>query len=54
MIVHEFSNLFHAVYRIKSRTEANVHRHILLSFMVATILLGNYVSASLLMSLMGK
>jgi hypothetical protein len=47
-IIAEFSNLFHAVYRLKSRTEANIHRYILLSFMIITMLLGNFVLAKLL------
>ncbi len=47
-IIIEFSNLFHAVYRTKSRTEANIHRYILLSFMLITMLIGNYVLAKLL------
>ena len=47
-IIVEFSNLFHAVYRTKSRTEANIHRYILLSFMPITMLLGNFVLAKLL------
>tara|TARA_R110002110_G_scaffold406473_1_gene626659 strand:+ start:549 stop:1037 length:489 start_codon:yes stop_codon:yes gene_type:complete len=47
-IVAEFSNLFHAIYRLKSRTEANVHRYILLAFMVVTMLIGDYVLATIL------
>lgn len=47
-IVGAFSNMFRAVYRLKSRTEANIHRYILLLFMAITMLLGNYVLAKLL------
>ncbi|MFT5485534.1 MAG: hypothetical protein ACI9JL_000343 [Paracoccaceae bacterium] len=53
-IVGEFSNMFRAVYRIKSRTEANIHRYILLSFMAITMLLGNYVLAKMLTPFFGK
>jgi len=53
-IVVELSNLFRAVYRIKSKTEANVHRYILLAFMAITMLLGNYVLATLLTPLFEK
>jgi len=53
-IVGEFSNMFRAVYRFKSRTEANIHRYILLSFMAITMLLGNYVLAKLLTPLFDK
>lgn len=53
-IVAELSNLFHAVYRIKSKTEANIHRYILLAFMAITMLIGNYVLATVLMPLFEK
>tara|TARA_R110000868_G_scaffold46376_5_gene153221 strand:+ start:421 stop:927 length:507 start_codon:yes stop_codon:yes gene_type:complete len=53
-IVGEFSNLFRMVYRIKSRTEANIHRYILLAFMVITMLIGNYVLATILTPLFDK
>lgn len=53
-IVGEFSNLFGAVYRIKSRTEANIHRYILLAFMAITMLIGNYVLAKTLIPLIEK
>jgi hypothetical protein len=53
-IVAQLSNLFRAVYRIKSRTEANIHRYILLAFMAVTMLIGNYVLATALTPLFGK
>lgn len=53
-IVGEFSNMFSAVYRLKSRTEANIHRYILLAFMAITMLLGNYVLAKTLIPLFEK
>ena len=40
--------------RIKSRTEANIHRYILLAFMVITMLIGNYVLATILTPLFDK
>jgi hypothetical protein len=46
--------MFRAVYHFKSRTEANIHRYILLSFMAITMLLGNYVLAKLLTPLFDK
>jgi hypothetical protein len=53
-IVAALSNLFRAVYRIKSKTEANIHRYILLVFMAITMLIGNYVLATILMPLFEK
>ena len=53
-IVGEFSNLVRVVYRIKSQTEANIHRYILLAFMAITMLIGNYVLATALTPLFGK
>lgn len=50
-IVAEFSNLFRTVYRLKSKTEANIHRYILLVFMAVTMLIGNYVLATVFMPL---
>ena len=47
-IIVEFSNLFQALDRTKSRTEANIHRYILLTFMPITMLLGNFVLPKLL------
>lgn len=53
-VVAELSNLFRAVYRIKSKTEANIHRYILLVFMAVTMLMGNYVLATILTPLFEK
>lgn len=53
-IVAQLSNLFRAVYRIKSRTEANIHRYVMLVFMVITMLIGNYVLATTLTPLFEK
>jgi hypothetical protein len=53
-IVAELSNLFRAIYRIKSKTEANIHRYILLVFMAITMLIGNYVLATVLIPLFDK
>ena len=53
-IVGEFSNMFRAVYRFKSRMEPNIHRYILFSFMAIMMLLGNYMLAKLLTPLFDK
>jgi hypothetical protein len=53
-VVVQLSNLFRAVYRIKSKTEANVHRYILLGFMAITMLIGNYVLATVFTRLFEK
>ncbi len=53
-IVGEMSTLFRMVYRLKSRTEANIHRYILLAFMALTMLIGNYVLATILTPLFDK
>lgn len=53
-IVAELSNLFRAVYRIKSKTEANIHRYLLLAFMAIAMLIGNYVLATVLTPIFDK
>ncbi len=47
-IVENLSNLSRDVYSLKSRIEANVHRYILLAFMIVTIVMMNYVAFTLL------
>lgn len=51
MLIGNFSNLFGRIYNLKSRSEANLHRYVLVSFMAVAILMGNYLAASLLMRL---
>jgi UDP-N-acetylmuramyl pentapeptide phosphotransferase/UDP-N-acetylglucosamine-1-phosphate transferase len=51
MVIKSFSSLFGRVYGLKSRIEANIHRYTLIAFMAITILIANYVAASLLMKL---
>jgi len=43
-ISKNFSSLFTDIRRLKSRREANVHRYLLLLFMIAVILLGAVVT----------
>lgn len=43
------SNYFRAVYRKKSRQRANLHRYVLLSFMILTICVGNFIVVKLLL-----
>ncbi len=50
-LIKAFSSLFASVYGLKSRIEANIHRYVLISFMAITILIANYIAASLLMKL---
>jgi len=47
----KLSNLSTLVYGLKSRMEANVHRFILLAFMIAGILGANYFAVVLIMPL---
>lgn len=43
-ITKHFSSLFGAIRRLKSKREGNVHRYILLVFMIATLIIGAAVS----------
>ncbi|NKB20446.1 MAG: hypothetical protein GKS01_08105 [Alphaproteobacteria bacterium] len=50
-VVGKLSNLSTLVYGLRSRMEANVHRFILLTFMIAGVLGANYFAVVLLMPL---
>jgi hypothetical protein len=45
-IGEHFSGLFRELSQIKSKTEANIHRYILLCIMIATIVLANAIAFS--------
>lgn len=47
-VVENLSNLSQEVFALKSRIEANIHRYILLAFMVVLIVMMNYVAFTLL------
>ena len=43
-ISKEFSNTFQKIRQVKSRVEANIHRYLLLLFMILTLIIGSIVS----------
>jgi hypothetical protein len=54
VIIGRFSNVATEIHRIKSQMEANIHRYILFTFMVISMLIANYLLVVMLMKLYAR